>query len=76
MRESCRVLKRCPFCGSYARVQMDYRFKKCEHDFPKWYIECQGCKIRTPIAKINTVVQYWNRRAKSDIELMMEDDGK
>lgn len=57
-----RVLKSCPFCDGFARVLQDERLKKKNHDFPKWYITCQECGVKTPIAEMSTVVKIWNRR--------------
>lgn len=71
-----RVLKRCPFCGCYARFNEDMRFHTKNEDFPKWYIICNGCQVRTPVAKIETVMKIWNNRFKNEQELRMEDDGK
>ena len=76
MKDIKRSLKKCPFCGGYAKVQMDYRFENKSHDFPKWYIECQECKTRTTVAYLNIVVKTWNSRVKSDLEMQMEDDGR
>ena len=59
-----RVLKPCPFCGFAGHVYEDARFSNCQYDFPKWYIECLGCGIRTPTAKIDLIVKVWNRRAE------------
>ena len=57
-----RMLKPCPCCGGFAHVLQDERFKEKNHDFPKWYIICQGCGVQTPIAEMSTVVKIWNRR--------------
>lgn len=57
-----KVLKPCPFCGGAAHVGEDMRFSMKSHDFPKWYIFCYGCGVRTPIADMANVVKIWNRR--------------
>lgn len=55
-------LKTCPFCGGFARAFQDERFKKKNHDFPKWAVICLGCGARTPIVDMATAVKIWNRR--------------
>lgn len=76
MKKEERVLKTCPFCGSYARLYEDLRFQNQPHEFPKWFIECGKCKVRTITSTMRYVVDSWNRRAKTIEELNMEDDGK
>ena len=55
-------LKPCPFCGSAAHVWEDERFSTTQYDFPKWYIKCNGCDIRTPVTFIGDAVKRWNKR--------------
>ena len=57
-------LKLCPFCDCAAHVLEDQRFAYKPYDFPKWYIQCRGCGIRTPVARIEQVVALWNKRQK------------
>ena len=57
-------LKPCPFCGGSGHVYEDERLSIKPYDFPKWYIVCKKCGIRTPTAKMEQVVRIWNRRAK------------
>ena len=56
------TLKPCPFCGSNAIYLQDMRFEQKSEQFPKWYVECKGCKIRTSVATIPVVQKQWNRR--------------
>lgn len=42
-----RVLKQCPFCGGYARFCEDMRLREKPDGFPKWYVRCNDCGIRT-----------------------------
>jgi len=64
--EEGRALERCPFCGAYAAYREDQRLTKAKpirpQYFPKWYVECQECGIRTPVADIPTVTKMWNKR--------------
>lgn len=62
MAKDERVLYRCPCCGGYARVFEDMRFMRKPYDFPKWYVCCRECGLRTPTATIDIVVKRWNRR--------------
>ena len=55
-------LKPCPFCGSHAHVHEDQRFLAKKYNFPKWYIVCYGCGIRTPTVTMEQAVKFWNRR--------------
>ena len=61
-----RVLKECPFCGGYARFCEDIRFREKSNEFPKWYVICDGCNIRTAIANRTTVMKMWNRRVNDE----------
>ena len=56
-------LKPCAFCGGVGHVYEDERLSIKPYDFPKWYIVCIKCGIRTPTAKMEQVVRIWNRRA-------------
>lgn len=56
-------LKLCPFCGGSAHVYEDQRFSFKGYNFPKWYIKCTGCDVRTPIAKMEQIVEIWNKRS-------------
>lgn len=56
-------LKPCPFCGKAAHVWEDVRFSVKPYDFPKWYIQCLGCGIKTPVVTMAVAVKMWNRRA-------------
>ena len=56
------ILKPCPFCGSAAHIWEDERFSNGGYNFPKWYIECLGCGIKTPTARMDQVVNIWNKR--------------
>ena len=76
MKDNERVLKRCPFCGNYARFNEDMRFHEKNENFPKWFVICNGCNVRTPTANIQTVMRIWNKRFLTEQELRMEDDGK
>lgn len=57
-----RELELCPFCGCAAHIWEDGRFSIKPYYFPKWYIECNGCHIRTPITYIEDAVGRWNKR--------------
>ena len=57
-----KVLKFCPFCGGAAHIWEDGRLTGKSHDFPKFYISCNGCGIRTPVGKLEQVVRMWNMR--------------
>ena len=78
-----RVLKKCPFCGACAKMYEDERFSFKPVSFPKWYIACIACKIRTPTTLKEDAVKRWNQR-KIDKEIsemlnfkkLTEDDGK
>lgn len=59
-------LKRCPFCGGAGHVYEDGRLSNKPYGFPKWYIVCTGCGVKTPTAKMEQVVRIWNRRAKDE----------
>ena len=65
-----RVLKSCPFCGAYAMYCEDMRFFNVHPTqprmFPKWYVMCTGCQIRTPVADIPKVTKFWNRRHEGE----------
>lgn len=62
MKEKDRVLKKCPFCGGYARFGEDMRFHEKSQNFPKWYVLCNDCGIRTETATIPLVMKMWNQR--------------
>lgn len=47
-------LKPCAFCGGTGHVYEDERLSIKPYDFPKWYIVCIKCGIRTPTAKNGT----------------------
>lgn len=64
MKDNERVLKKCPFCGGYARFCEDMRFHEKKDSFPKWYVMCVGCNIRTPVADRTLVMKMWNKRAE------------
>ena len=66
MKDEERVLKKCPFCGSYARFHEDRRFEDKRDDFPKWYISCNFCNIYTPTATREIVMKMWNRRYEAE----------
>ena len=57
-----RALKSCPFCGKHAIYNQDQRFIDKPESFPKWYVICDGCNIRTPVADLRTVTTMWNSR--------------
>ena len=76
MKDNERVLKKCPFCGGYAMFCEDMRFHEKKDSFPKWYIQCSECGIRTQVATIEMVKKMWNNRVKTKFEALMEDDGK
>ena len=62
------TLKPCPFCGAYrAYLVEDERLAKKGYDFPKWYIRCLSCGVRTPTARVDEVVKIWNRRTNGNI---------
>ena len=67
-----RVLKQCPFCGEYAMYMEDERFSNINmfnpRYFPKWYVQCTGCGVHTPIADIPTVTEIWNKRYKGEYD--------
>lgn len=62
-----KAIKLCPFCGGVAHVMEDQRFAYEPYDFPKWYIQCKGCGVRTPVAKIEQLVLLWNKRTEIDL---------
>lgn len=76
MKNSTKSFKPCPFCGCNAKVRLDQRFISKPYDFPKWYIQCESCHVRTPIATVKYCVDLWNKRAKTQNDINMEDDGK
>ena len=57
-----KILKLCPFCGKGARVKEDLRFEQTSYNFPKYYVECKGCYIRTKVGKLRYAVERWNTR--------------
>lgn len=57
-----KTLKSCPFCGGAARYCMDQRFENKPENFPKWYVACKSCSMRTPVASLSYVQKLWNRR--------------
>ena len=67
MKDNERVLKKCPFCGGYARFCEDMRFHEKRDSFPKWYVMCMGCNIRTPVADRTLVIKMWNERTNENI---------
>lgn len=62
MKDIERVLKKCPFCGGYARFFEDMRFHEKPDSFPKWYVMCAECNVRTPTANRTLVMKMWNER--------------
>ena len=60
------TLKFCPFCDGFPHLYEDQRFSHKCYDFPKWYIKCVSCGIRTPTATIEQVVKIWNRRSNDE----------
>lgn len=67
MKYNERVLKRCPFCGGCAKFCEDMRFHEKMDSFPKWYVMCIECNIRTPVADKTLVMKMWNERIKMKI---------
>lgn len=59
-----KTLKECPFCGANAKYEQDLRFEQASEDFPKWYVKCKKCGIKTPIATIPQVQALWNNRVR------------
>lgn len=57
-----KTLKSCPFCDGDAGYEEDKRFESMPDDFPKWYILCKNCGIRTPVARRDYVQNLWNKR--------------
>ncbi len=57
-----KTLKQCPFCGSDARYEQDLRFENASESFPKWYVQCKKCRIKTQVATIPQVREMWNKR--------------
>ena len=48
------MIKSCPFCGSPAELHKGHAW---------YYIECTGCRIRTPMDPDNLkLLAEWNRR--------------
>lgn len=70
MKDNERVLKKCPFCGGYARFCEDMRFHEKKDSFPKWYVMCMGCNIRTPVADRTLVMKMWNERTNEFSEIL------
>ena len=62
-----RILKECPFCGAYAKMYEDERFLFEPVSFPKWYITCIACKVRTPTTFKEDAVKRWNKRTNENI---------
>lgn len=78
-----RELKPCPFCGACAKMYEDERFSFKPASFPKWYITCIACKIRTPTTLKEDAVKRWNQRKIDkeisemlDFKKLTEDDCK
>lgn len=67
MKDGKRVLKKCPFCGGNARFYEDMRFHEKADSFPKWYIMCNECNIRTPDADRTLAMKLWNKRKNESI---------
>lgn len=57
-----KTLELCPFCGGDARYEQDYRFVEKPKNFPKWFVICKRCGVRTPTATIPQVQAIWNNR--------------
>ncbi len=57
-----RTLKPCPFCGGDAGYLEDLRFEEQSENFPKWYVKCKSCGVKTPTSTISQVQGIWNRR--------------
>ena len=70
MKDNERVLKKCPFCGGCARFCEDMRFHEKKDSFPKWYVMCMGCNIRTPVADRTFVMKMWNERTNEFSEIL------
>lgn len=70
------ILKRCPCCGNKARFLESARYERENDRFPKWYVQCSECGIRTQVATIEMVKNMWNNRVKTEFEKKMEDDLK
>jgi len=63
-------LKLCPFCGNVAHVWEDEKLTGMPYNFPKFYISCNGCKVKTPVGTLEHVVRIWNRRTKDDTPMV------
>ena len=59
-------LQKCPFCGSVPRLYEDDRFQYKPADFPKYYLKCLGCGIRTRTDTKENVIRSWQTRAKGE----------
>ena len=61
-------LKQCPFCGASAFMWEVEESSNTSFYFPKWYIECGRCGIKTSTGNKDTVVKIWNRREGAERE--------
>lgn len=57
-----KILKPCRFCGGNAQYEQDLQFVEKPENFPKWFVICKRCGVRTPTSTISHVQAIWNDR--------------
>ena len=70
------VLKRCPFCNGYARIDTKRKSAGMDGSYVDWIIHCEKCgaMILCPADRFygrkaltkDEAIEVWNRRVKDD----------